>query len=127
MIHILTLIGLIAGAILGLGIIWTKGIKPIYRVLRKMEQVHDIILEFPEWKARVDTGLEQLYPNHGSSIHDKVMATNSAVTNLAQNVNALKGLVESHVDDQTIHRGITVNNQIVDTGSHRQVRRNARD
>lgn len=104
MFDILTNIGIIAGAIIGLGVIWTKGALPLYRFLRKMEQVHDIILEFPEWKAHVDLGLKQLSPNGGNSLHDKITVNTACVEHLSEDVTILKEMVEAHLSDTGAHR-----------------------
>ena len=98
MIDLLTNIGIIAGAILGLGVIWTSGIKPIYRFSRRMEAMHDYILvDLPAWQNEVDKGLKQLYPNSGSSIHDKVMHTNTSVEEV-------RTMLEEHLNDRDMHR-----------------------
>lgn len=103
MIEVLTNIGLLAGALLGLSVIWRKGLKPIYRLLKRVEEVHEIILEFPEWKDRVDGGLNQLYPNSGSSIHDKVTSTNRIVNETKKELDGLKALVQTHIDNPSAH------------------------
>lgn len=97
MIELLTNVGIVAGAILGLGVIWTQGIKPIYRFLRRMEDMHDYILvELPEWQKKVDMGLKQLYPNGGSTILDKVNQTNVSIEEV-------KRMLEDHITDRDLH------------------------
>lgn len=104
MIDVLTNIGIIAGAVLGLGVIWTSGIKPVYRFLRRMEAMHDYILvELPTWQKEVNVGLKQLYPNSGSSIHDKVMCTNEKVTETGNELAQVRAMFEAHINDHTVH------------------------
>ena len=105
MIELLTNIGIIAGAILGLGVIWTQGVKPVYRAARKMGEVHDYILvELPTWQKKVDDGLKQLYPNSGSSIHDKVTCTNDKVEETGRKLEEVRAMLESHLNDRDMHR-----------------------
>lgn len=105
MIELMTNIGIVAGAILGLGIIWTSGIRPIFRAARKLGDVHDYItVDLPAWQKEVDKGLKQLYPNSGSSIHDKVMCTNSKVEETARSLDAVKAMLEEHLNDRDMHR-----------------------
>lgn len=96
MIVLLTNIGVIAGAIIGIGVIWRLLIKPLYKLIRKMEQVHAIILEFPDWKHKVDEGLRELHPNGGGSIKDTVNATQTEIVEIRQ-------LVEDHLKDPNAH------------------------
>lgn len=107
MMELLTNLGIIAGAILALGVIWTQGLRPVYRFLRRMEDMHDYILvELPEWQKKVDYGLKQLYPNGGSTILDKVDRTNTSVEEVKQ-------MLEAHLNDRDMHNGtqssVTVN------------------
>ena len=105
MIEVLPILGLVAGAILGLGIIWTSGIKPVWRFFRRMEAMHDyIIVELPAWQKEVDKGLKQLYPNSGSSIHDKVMCTNEKVAETGRKLEEVRTMLEEHLNDRDMHR-----------------------
>lgn len=112
MIELLTNIGIVAGAILGLGVIWTSGIRPIFRAARKLGDVHDYItVDLPAWQKEVDKGLKQLYPNSGSSIHDKVMCTNTKVEETGRKVeetsrslDAVRAMLEEHLNDRDMHR-----------------------
>lgn len=105
MIELLTNIGIVAGAILGLGIIWTSGIRPIFRAARKLGDVHDyIMVDLPAWQKEVDKGLKQLYPNSGSSIHDKVMCTNAKVEETGRSLDQVKAMLEEHLNDRDMHR-----------------------
>lgn len=108
MIDVLTNIGIIAGAVLGLGVIWTSGIKPVYRFLRRMEDMHDYILtDLPAWQKEVNVGLKQLYPNSGSSIHDKVMCTNEKVTETGAELAEVRSMFEAHINDFNLHSSNT--------------------
>jgi hypothetical protein len=55
-----------------------------------------VMVELPVWQEHVDNGLKQLYPNSGSSIHDKVTHTN-------QEVRSVKGLIQEHLADTGAH------------------------
>lgn len=103
MIQLLTNIGIVAGAIVGLGVIWAQGLKPIYRFSRRMEAMHDyIMVDLPQWQQKVDVGLKQLLPNGGSTILDKVNETNRSVADV-------KRMLEEHLHDRDMHNN---------TGSH---------
>lgn len=105
MIELLTNIGIVAGAILGLGVIWTSGIRPIFRAARKLGDVHDyIMVDLPAWQKEVDKGLKQLYPNSGSSIHDKVMCTNEKVAETGRKLEEVRHMLEEHLNDRDMHR-----------------------
>lgn len=73
-------LGIVAGGLLSLGVIWTKGLRPAWRFLRRIEAVHTLIIDdLPvfmentvEWQANADTVLKQLQPNSGSSMFDRV-------------------------------------------------------
>lgn len=105
MIELLTNIGIIAGALLGLGVIWSKGVKPLYRAARRMGEVHNYILvELPTWQKSVDTSLKQLYPNSGSSIHDKVTQTNRRVEETGIQIEEVRIMLENHLNDRDMHK-----------------------
>lgn len=98
MLELLTNIGIIAGGLVGLGVIWQKGIRPLYRTLKRVEKVHSYILvELPEWQTKIDHGLKQLYPNGGSSIKDVVDAT-------SRDVSELREMIATHVNNLDLHR-----------------------
>lgn len=69
-----------SGALIALGVIWTKGLRPVWRFLRRVEDVHHLITdELPpfmqntrEWQTSTDAVLKQLQPNSGSSMFDRV-------------------------------------------------------
>lgn len=93
MLELFTNLGIVAGSILALGAI----LKPLYMMVRRVEQVHTkVMVELPVWQDNVDRGLKQLYPNSGTSIHDKVTNTNREVNNL-------KRLVQDHLNDSGSH------------------------
>lgn len=93
MLEIFTNLGIIAGALLALGAV----LKPLYMMVRRVEQVHNkVMVELPVWQEQVDRGLKELYPNSGSSIHDKVTSTNRKVIELER-------AVRDHVGDTGSH------------------------
>jgi len=53
-----SLLGVIAGFIVSVGIIWDKGIKPVYRTLKKMDQMYERIEALPDWCSSVDDKLQ---------------------------------------------------------------------
>lgn len=93
MLEIFTNLGIVAGTLLALGAI----LKPLYMMVRRVEQVHTkVMVDLPVWQEHVDRGLKELYPNSGSSIHDKVTNTN-------REMNSLKRLVQDHLNDTSSH------------------------
>ncbi|WP_330242004.1 hypothetical protein [Streptomyces sp. NBC_00525] len=90
-------LGVVAGGLVSLGVIWTKGVRPLWRFLRRVEAVHELIIdELPafmrdtrEWQAAKDPVLKQLQPNSGSSMFDRVMRTEE--------------LLQDHVSNKAIH------------------------
>jgi hypothetical protein len=103
MIEAISFIGVIAGGLVALGIIWKSGLLPLYHFLRKMDDVHTIILEFPSWKTGVDDKLKQLEPNGGGSMKDIVIKSGEDVRELKASVMDLKQMVERHVNDTDAH------------------------
>lgn len=93
MLEIFTNLGIVAGTILALGAI----LKPLYMMVRRVEQVHNkVMVDLPVWQEHVDKGLKQLYPNSGSSIHDKV-------TNCNTDILAVKRMLQDHLNDTGAH------------------------
>ena len=76
----LTILGAIAGGLISLGIIWSKGIMPVARFLKKIDNMYDRIEQLPEWCASVDESLKQLHPNGGKSLKDRVVQTHDMMT-----------------------------------------------
>lgn len=108
MLDLLTNLGIVAGGIIALGVIWSKFLKPLYKFGRRVEDIHDYILvELPAWQKKVDVGLTQLYPNHGTSIHDKVMGTNKTLEDVQRML--LEHLNDGSVHSQPTHVDVTVN------------------
>jgi hypothetical protein len=54
------------------------------------------MVDLPAWQEHVDRGLKELYPNSGSSIHDKVTNTN-------RDISQVKTLLEDHLRDTGAH------------------------
>lgn len=93
MLEIFTNLGIVAGTILALGAI----LKPLYMMVRRVEQVHTkVMVDLPVWQEHVDKGLKQLYPNSGSSIHDKVTHTNDELLRV-------KRMLQEHLNDTGAH------------------------
>jgi hypothetical protein len=93
MLDLFTNLGIIAGAILALGAV----LKPLYLMVRRVEQVHSkVMVDLPAWQEHVDRGLKELYPNSGSSIHDKVTNTNREINNV-------KRMLTNHLNDTGSH------------------------
>ncbi len=109
MLEIFTNLGIVAGTILALGAI----LKPLYMMVRRVEQVHTkVMVDLPVWQEHVDKGLKQLYPNSGSSIHDKVTKTNDDLVRVKQ-------MLQEHLNDtgshavRQIHTSISVDTHLV--------------
>lgn len=96
MFHILTVLGIVAGSLTALGVVWRMGLVPIYRFVRKIEMAHDLVLEFPIWQTEVNKSLKQLESNGGSSLKDVVHKTRDEVSEL-------KRLMEDHHNNPDLH------------------------
>lgn len=111
---ILTWLGLIAGGLIALGVIWTKGLRPLYRFLRRVEDVHQLIIEeLPdfmsntrEWQTSADVLLKQLKPNSGSSMFDRV----ARIENLVNS----QPTMQVNITDSGTHPVATVETRGVD-------------
>jgi hypothetical protein len=73
--EIVTILGYIAGGLISVGVIWTKGVVPIARFVRRMDSIYDRVEKLPEWCGSVDESLKQLHPNGGRSLKDRVEQT----------------------------------------------------
>lgn len=68
LLDILGWLGAIAGGLLSLVVIWTKGIRPLWRFLRRVEAVHELITdELPEfmtdmreWRSTTEDSLKRI-------------------------------------------------------------------
>lgn len=100
---ILYILGLIAGGLTGLGVVWKLGLVPIYRFVRKIEMAHDLVLEFPIWQTEVNNSLRQLHSNGGSSIKDVVDTTKNEVSELTRLVTNHISDFEKHLTDPEAH------------------------
>ncbi|WP_328937685.1 hypothetical protein OG288_15870 [Streptomyces tauricus] len=85
MFEALEILGYTAGSITSLGVIG-MGIRWLYRFGQRVEQMHDNLLEFPEFKAHV---MHELSPNSGGSMKDQVTDT--------------KRMLVEHIGDSDIH------------------------
>ncbi len=93
---ILVIIGIVAGTVTSLAILWNKVIKPAGRSIRRGVEVYDIISSFPEWQDRVNQGLKELHPNHGSSMKDNL-------DRLSVDMPILRSMVEEHISNSELH------------------------
>ena len=73
--EVVAFLGYIAGALISIGVIWTKGVLPLVRFIKRMDAVYDQVEQLPEWCASVDESLKQLHPNGGRSLKDRVEQT----------------------------------------------------
>lgn len=79
----LTWLGMVAGGLISLGVIWKLGVRPIWSAVRRVQAVHELIIEdlptfmhdMREWRMETDVTLKQLQPNSGSSMFDRVKRT----------------------------------------------------
>jgi hypothetical protein len=100
MLDLFTNLGIVAGTILALGAI----LKPLYMMVRRVEQVHTkVMVDLPAWQANVDKGLKELYPNSGSSIHDKVTNTNKGINSANREIANVKRMLQDHLADTGSH------------------------
>lgn len=69
-----------AGGLTALGVIWTKGVRPLYRFFRRVEEVHSLITDdLPVFIDSTNSVLKQLQPNSGSSMFDRVARTEQLI------------------------------------------------
>lgn len=84
------LLGIIAGCLISGGVIWTKGVKPMWRLFRRIEAVHELVIDkLPVWMESVDVSLKELHPNGGHSLKDTV--------------NQTQDLLIEHINNDQIH------------------------
>jgi hypothetical protein len=53
-------LGTIAAIITSLAIIYTKVLRPGWRVLKRMGEVTEVVVRLPEWQDSVDTSLREV-------------------------------------------------------------------
>lgn len=93
--EIATYLGIIAGALVSLGVIW-KGAKMAYAFCKRIDQANSIMLEFPAWRDKVDHSMKELHPNHGTSMRDEL-------NRISKDVCETKRLMQSHLSDPRAH------------------------
>lgn len=102
-------LGIIAGALVALGVI-LKTLFSVYKFFRGLDDASKIIKEFPEWQTKVNLAMKELHPNSGSSLKDQVTElttkaceTNDKVDTLGNNLQAIRDMLQSHVEDDQLH------------------------
>jgi hypothetical protein len=75
--QVVAILGYIAGGLISIGVIWTKGFLPLVRFIKRMDAVYDRVEQLPEWCSSVDESLKQLSPNGGKSLKDRVDQTHA--------------------------------------------------
>lgn len=78
------ILGSIAAIIASVVVIWNQFIRPLFRGLKRMGEVTEVILKLPEWCESVDLSLRSLGP-----LKDEVIAT--------------RKLLEEHINDNDKH------------------------
>ena len=58
-IDVATHLGIIAGGLVSVGVIWNKGIKPFIQMIKKVNKIYERVESFPDWCATVDESLSQ--------------------------------------------------------------------
>ncbi|WP_328494100.1 hypothetical protein OHS59_16195 [Streptomyces sp. NBC_00414] len=104
---ILVALGGAAAAITAFGVIWNKVIRPLWRALRRGEQVWESVNTIEPFQAEVRDFMEfvrhELSYNSGSSVKDMTRETNR--------------LIQEHTSNADLHRPVQVN---VNTDNNRQ-------
>ncbi len=88
------LLAALAGIVTSMIVLWTKVIRPTFRVMTRLSKVIDVVLDLPEWCEAVDGTLSELRPNGGGSMKDRV--------------NKIYHMTEDHIHDQTAHSAACV-------------------
>lgn len=88
-------IGLIAGAVTGLGVIWKRGVKPVLRFIRATVHAADALDETLPVLREI---AEEFKPNHGTSLKDVVERLDRNVHTNAENVATVYWMVSSRPD-----------------------------
>jgi hypothetical protein len=73
-------LGILAGVLISLGVIWTKGVKPVIKLIRHIHEMYDILVE--------------LAPNDGEA-------------SIREDARATRRMMEEHLADTGAHRRIT--------------------
>lgn len=58
--EVIAFLGYIAGGLVSVGIIWTKGIVPLARFIKHVDSIYESVEKLPEWCAGVDETLGRL-------------------------------------------------------------------
>jgi hypothetical protein len=104
-----TALGVVAGALIALGVIW-KFLIGTYKFLRYLDDSSKIIKDLPDWQTKVNAAMKELHPNSGSSLKDQVTAINNKiceterkVDTMGNSLNEIRDMLQSHVDDDQRH------------------------
>lgn len=79
----------LAGIVTSCALLWIKLIKPLFKFLRHIGEVVEVVQNLPEWCESVDEALGELRPNGGGSIKDRV--------------NKIQILMQHHLNDPRCH------------------------
>lgn len=88
-VSIAIILAALAGIVTSTTLLWRKVVKPLWRTMKRLGKVADVVHELPEWCAQVDDVLQELRPNHGGSIKDEV--------------SFIKAMLEQHTADARLH------------------------
>lgn len=95
------LLAALAGIVTSIIVLWSKVVKPCFRIMSRLSKVVDVVCDLPEWCEAVDTSLAELRPNGGGSMKDRV--------------NKIYQMTEAHINDPTAHPTACENFKLVES------------
>ena len=90
-----------AGAVAGIGVIWHQFIKPLYRSIKRGEEVWESVNTIEPFQAEVREFMAEMREHRNFVTHELNYNSGSSVKDMTR---ATKTLIEQHVNNAELHR-----------------------
>ncbi|MGW6738665.1 hypothetical protein [Streptomyces sp. NPDC055013] len=111
---LLIFIGSLAAALTALGIIWNKLVRPLWRSIRRGEQIWESVNTIEPFQAEVREFMGEMRDFREFVSHELAYNSGSSVKDMTRDT---KRLIEQHVSNPDLHRPFQVN---VNTDNNQQ-------
>lgn len=95
-----------AGTVTAVGVLWNKFVRPLWRGLRRGEQVWESVNTIEPFQDEVRTFMGEMRDFREFVSHELTYNSGSTVKDMARDT---KQLIEQHVNNSDVHRPLQVN------------------
>ena len=103
---IVVALGGVAGSLTALGVIWNKLVRPLWRSLRRGEEIWESVNTIEPFQAEVREFMQEMRDFRGFVNHELTYNSGSTVKDMTRDT---KRLIEHHVNNPDLHRPVQVN------------------